>query len=267
MKTLFKLANRLPSRGSRTVPHSRGFTLIELLVVIAIIAILASLLLPALASSKARARQTACLSNMRQVGFGLLLYADDYSGALPRTTHGGTDRSASWINTLKPYLGQTDRIRLCPSDPRANERLTNNGTSYIMNEYLAVPVLDPFGNQLEPAHKLDGLSRPVETIMLFEISDLYGPNEYADHTHSRGWLLGWKYVLGDIQPDRHRTGTASREHTQGRANYLYADGHVEPIRAIRIKQQIDQGVNPADPDPDPDLNPNPSTPPAPASGN
>jgi prepilin-type processing-associated H-X9-DG protein/prepilin-type N-terminal cleavage/methylation domain-containing protein len=225
-----------------------AFALIELLVVIAIIGLLAALLVPALSSSKVKARQTGCLSNMRQLGLGMIMYADDFQGFLPRTTHGGTT-AESWVNTLKPYVGNTDKIRLCPADPRRNERLTNNGTSYIINEFLAVPLRDPFGNELDPLHKLDTLPRPVETMMLFEIADSYGPNTYADHTHSRGWFLGWKHVLGDIQPDRHHSGAPAADRTGGRANYLFADGHVEAIKAVRLKEQIDQGINPADPDP------------------
>lgn len=224
-----------------------AFTLIELLVVIAIIGILAALLLPALSSSKVKARQTSCLSNMRQLGLGMIMYAEDFQGFLPRTTHGGS-ASESWVNTLKPYVGNTDKIRLCPADPRANERLTNNGTSYVINEFLAVPLRDPFGNLLDPLHKLDTLPRPVETMMLFEITDSSGPNTYADHTHSRGWFLGWRHVLGDIQPDRHRSGPQAADRTSGRANYLFADGHVEVIKADRLKEQIDLGINPADPD-------------------
>ena len=225
-----------------------GFTLIELLVVIAIVAVLGSLFLPVLASSKVKARQIPCLSNMRQLGLGMIKYADDFRGYLPRTTHGASS-SESWINTLKPYNGNTDKIRLCPADPRANERLTNNGTSYVINEFLAIALRDPFGNEIDPLHKLDTLTRPVDAMMLFEVSDSYGPNTYADHTHSRAWFLGWKHVLGDIQPDRHHAGGEAPDHTKGNATYLFADGHVESIKAVRIKKQIDQGINPADPDP------------------
>lgn len=226
-----------------------AFTLIELLVVVAVIGILAGLLLPTFASAKTRARQTKCASNLRQLGIGMLMYADDFQGKLPGTMHDSVLVESSWIHSLKPYLGQVDQIRLCPSDPRGHERMTNHGTSYILNEYLVRSEVDPFGQETQTAYRFDHLPEPCETIILFEVADAYGPNTYADHAHSRGWSLGWKEVLKDIQPDRHRSRKSQPDRTAGSANYLFADAHVSAIAARALKEQIEQGINPADPDP------------------
>jgi prepilin-type N-terminal cleavage/methylation domain-containing protein/prepilin-type processing-associated H-X9-DG protein len=221
---------------------SRGrgaFTLIELLVVIAVIAILAGLLLPALSRAKEKGRSAACLSNLRQIGLAMRMYADDDdNGWLPGTAHVGTNDS--WVYTLAPYAANVERIRICPSDRRSEERLANRGTSYVMNEYTSLLAVDPFGFRMageKDYRKLDALARPSDTFVVFETSDLAGVGISQDHTHSRNWINGWSAVTSDIQPDRH--GQA--------ANYLFADAHVESIKAVTLKRRIDDGDNFAKP--------------------
>ena len=67
-------------------------------------------LLPALAKSKNKAQQIHCLSNMKQMGVGFILYSQDYDGELPPTAHLSLTPENIWINTLSPYVGDVDEI-------------------------------------------------------------------------------------------------------------------------------------------------------------
>ncbi|MBC7804954.1 MAG: DUF1559 domain-containing protein [Akkermansiaceae bacterium] len=98
---------------------SQGFTLIELLVVIAIIAILAAILFPVFAQARAKARQTACLSNQKQIGLGVLQYVQDYDETYPtgnRSYHPTNDEigKSSWMRHLYTYT-KNQQIFLCPN--------------------------------------------------------------------------------------------------------------------------------------------------------
>src|ERR1041385_7789029 len=103
------------------LPRS-AFTLIELLVVIAIIAILAALVLPALATAKARAQRIACLNNQKQIGLSLILWAGDHGDKFPSTVDASEGGSRTLLETWQHFITMTNELVTpktlhCPSDP------------------------------------------------------------------------------------------------------------------------------------------------------
>ncbi len=134
---------------------ANGFTLIELLVVIAIVALLVSIVLPALSRGLGTAKSVVCLSNLKQLVSGFHLYAEDNDGKLP-----GEEIEMMWEELLHPYLNER-RVYACPAD--ADAAALDAGISYAWRDTLAVD---------DPASSFSGLTLDTvsrgELVLVFE---------------------------------------------------------------------------------------------------
>lgn len=204
--------------------RTRGFTLIELLVVIAIIAILAAILFPVFARARAKAQQTACLSNMRQIGTAALMYATDWDGhyvpACIRQRMHPDEQYASgpvlhyYYQLLQPYIRNWG-IFICPihgGKPGGHGDWGSYG--YVCSGYAANPndPTDPNFTGLDLHGPLTAIYRPAEMIMIAE--SLSATCRVCPHYHT--------HAFPPVHPVdlRHQDGS----------NYTFFDGHAKWLR-------------------------------------
>lgn len=184
----------------------RGFTLIELLVVIAIIAILAAILFPVFARAREKARQSSCLSNVKQISLGAHMYFQDYDEHLLHYRHEVPgDTSIYWSEILQPYV-MNQQIFRCPS---ASNLSHGYGWAY---NYLGWPGRGGCQSaSAGAAATLAEVTHPAQTIMMGESENrvtIYAPL-------SQSFIE--TYCLPRMREDAHNDG----------ANYGFVDGHAK----------------------------------------
>ena len=197
----------------------RGFTLIELLVVIAIIAILAAILFPVFARAREKARQTSCLSNVKQMGLGAMMYVQDYDEVMFYRSSGAWTSPGRIVwcprdgypSLLDPYVKNT-QIGRCPS------KKNRNGYGYNIQ----------FGGI-----SIGEIDRPAEKVLFsddtFGSLTLYSPSQgvgnwganYVTPEGSTGAAIQW----GVNCPHGRHNGTA---------NIAFMDGHAKSMKPLEL---------------------------------
>jgi len=200
----------------------KGFTLIELLVVIAIISILAAILFPVFARARENARRASCMSNLKQVGLGVMMYTQDYDEHYPSVNWSGTgsyrfpngniSSANPWYLKIYPYV-KSIQVFNCPS---ADSALIWNGSygssgkfTYGANQdFLTGLSGDGSAGQIIAA-----VDKPSQTVMILD-SNFQSFTPWYPMTSSNPYYP-WDATRAML--DRHLDG----------ANFLFADGHVK----------------------------------------
>jgi prepilin-type N-terminal cleavage/methylation domain-containing protein/prepilin-type processing-associated H-X9-DG protein len=220
--------------------HRKAFTLIELLVVIAIIAILASILFPVFARARENARRTSCMSNLKQIGLGVMQYVQDYDETYPSSTRyisGTTGSTLYWYQDILPYVKSYELFR-CPSssggygpaDSSYDWGVSDYGYVKAGN-YGANRVVMRISSDTNAAYvKMPSVISPATIYMIMDFGEMrISPVRAVTPTGASEYLPGmgnlgigaptalYTRFAGDFQNGRHFGGV----------NVLYADGHTK----------------------------------------
>jgi len=241
--------------------RNRAFTLIELLVVIAIISILASMLFPVFARAREQARKSACMSNLKQIGLGVMMYVQDYDEtypitylAVPAADQMSGYTASYWFNVLQPYT-KNRQVWYCPTAGRIMTSDSSNFQQYSggygYNACGTAPISSSgttlwngFGQSVDAATgtvkctpngnavNMSAVTSPSETILITDPASNSTENT-TEFFYSGSDISYWPQLHGGpVGPFYGNVGNSYKTteaylHPSGGGNYLFADGHVK----------------------------------------